>query len=219
MLRFLNRKDCYPTSTCMMLRQILRNKSVVLAAPALSRRTAVSRSFATFQALRNEDEHNHGHTHNGKPCAGHSHTHNGKPCSGHGHSHSHVDANGRPIKMDKPMLMLAFTCKKCDTRSSHVMSKQAYESGTIMVQCPGCKSRHLIADHLKIFSDNRIKLEDILKAQGEGIKTGTEDLVFEDIPDSLKGLIGHHAKNAPPEYQKKNEIPEETPKIASKDDN
>lgn len=54
------------------------------------------------------------------------------------------------IKVDKPQLMIAFKCKKCDTRSSHVMSKQAYTSGTVLVTCPGCKNRHLIADHLKV---------------------------------------------------------------------
>lgn len=54
------------------------------------------------------------------------------------------------LKVDKPDMMIAFTCKKCDTRSSHVMSKQAYTSGTVLITCPGCKNRHLIADHLKV---------------------------------------------------------------------
>lgn len=54
------------------------------------------------------------------------------------------------IKVDNPEMMIAFTCKKCDTRSSHVMSKQAYTSGTVLITCPGCKNRHLIADHLKV---------------------------------------------------------------------
>lgn len=176
--------------------------------------TNFTKCFTTFQSLRQEDESNkHGNSHNGVPCGGHSHSHNHSPSHSHSHSHSN-DGNVARVKMDKPMLMLAFTCKKCDTRSSHVISKQAYEGGTILVQCPGCKSRHLVADHLKIFSDNKIKLEDILKAQGEGIQTGTEDLIFDDIPESLKSLIGHHAKDAPAEFQKKNKIPEEPPKIA-----
>lgn len=146
-----------------------------------------------------------GHTHNGAPCSGHSHSHN------HSHNHSHGGLNGQnaqqALKMDKPMLMLAFTCKQCDTRSSHVVSKQAYQDGTVLVQCPGCKSRHLIADHLKIFSDNRITLEDIMKAQGETVSTDTSDLVFEDIPESLRKLIGHHASDAPEEYRNKEENP------------
>ncbi|SCV00743.1 LAMI_0G07030g1_1 [Lachancea mirantina] len=101
------------------------------------------------------------------------------------------------IKVDKPMLMIAFTCKKCNTRSSHSMSKQAYTNGTVLIQCPGCKGRHLIADHLKIFSDDHVTIQDILKAKGESVSQTTDDLAFEDIPDNLKSLIGHHAKDAP----------------------
>lgn len=58
--------------------------------------------------------------------------------------------NTAQIKVDKPEMMIAFTCKKCDTRSSHIMSKQAYTSGTVLITCPSCKNRHLIADHLKV---------------------------------------------------------------------
>lgn len=54
------------------------------------------------------------------------------------------------LRMDKPSYQLTFTCKKCDTRSSHNISKQAYHNGTVLIQCPNCKSRHLIADHLKV---------------------------------------------------------------------
>lgn len=54
------------------------------------------------------------------------------------------------LKLDKPSYHLSFTCKKCDTRSGHVVSKQAYHNGTVLIQCPGCNNRHLIADHLKV---------------------------------------------------------------------
>ncbi|KAH3683839.1 hypothetical protein WICPIJ_005213 [Wickerhamomyces pijperi] len=107
------------------------------------------------------------------------------------------------IKVDKPQLMIAFKCKKCDTRSSHVMSKQAYTSGTVLVTCPGCKNRHLIADHLKV--NDRITIQDILAAKGESVSQSTDDLVFDEIPDKLKTLIGHHAKDAPNKPKVNNE--------------
>lgn len=49
-----------------------------------------------------------------------------------------------------PSYEMTFTCKPCSTRSSHRMSKQGYHHGTILITCPGCKNRHLIADHLKV---------------------------------------------------------------------
>lgn len=109
------------------------------------------------------------------------------------------------LKVDTPQLMIAFTCTKCDTRSSHTFSKQAYTKGTVLIQCPGCKNRHLIADNLKIFRDNNVNLEDILRAKGELVATTTDDLAFEDIPESLRKTIGHYAKDAPEEYQKRTE--------------
>lgn len=107
------------------------------------------------------------------------------------------------LQVDKPMLMIAFTCKRCDTRSSHTMSKQAYTKGTVLIQCPGCKNRHLIADHLKIFNDDHITIEDIMNAKGESVSLTTNDLAFEDVPESLKDVIGHYAKDAPDSIKKK----------------
>lgn len=186
--------------TKSMLRITLNKK----AAGIITHRS-IFRTFKTSFLTKAEDEtKKHTHSHNGVPCSGHSHTHNHSHMSGQDHSHGPA-IKGEPVKMDKPMLMLAFTCKQCDTRSSHVLSKQAYEDGTVLVQCPGCKSRHLIADHLKIFSDNRITLQDIMKAQGELITTDTSDLIFEDIPESLRKLIGHHAKDAPAEFKREEE--------------
>lgn len=110
--------------------------------------------------------------------------------------------NQQTLGQVKQQLMLAFTCNKCEERSSHVFSKQAYTHGSVLVQCPKCKNRHLIADNLKIFRDNNVNVEELLKAKGESVATSYGDLVFEDIPESLKSSIGHYAKDAPEEYQK-----------------
>ncbi|KIW03096.1 uncharacterized protein PV09_05741 [Verruconis gallopava] len=72
-----------------------------------------------------------------------------------------------------PAYEMTFTCKQCNTRSTHKMSKQGYHHGTVVITCPGCKNRHLISDHLKIFSDKRVTLEDIMKQKGQLIKRGT----------------------------------------------
>ncbi|QOU22166.1 hypothetical protein BRETT_002338 [Brettanomyces bruxellensis] len=118
--------------------------------------------------------------------------------------------NGDRIKIDKPSLLLAFTCKKCGTRSSHIISKQAYLTGSVLVQCPGCKNRHLIADHLNIFHDGKINIEDILQAKGQNVSQNVSDLCFEDIPENLKPMLGRYAKDAPSSFKKVNKSKVET---------
>ncbi|KAF8903439.1 DNL zinc finger-domain-containing protein [Gymnopilus junonius] len=79
----------------------------------------------------------------------------------------------------EPRLSLTFTCTvpNCGERSTHQFSKQAYEKGIVLVQCPGCKNRHLIADHLGWFKEgtNGGKMptvEDILRQKGEKVQKG-----------------------------------------------
>jgi hypothetical protein len=43
----------------------------------------------------------------------------------------------------------------------------------VLLQCPSCKNRHLIADHLGWFGDERVTIEDILREKGEEIKKAT----------------------------------------------
>ncbi|KAJ7780171.1 DNL zinc finger-domain-containing protein [Mycena maculata] len=92
-----------------------------------------------------------------------------------------------------PKLSLTFTCTAdgCAQRSTHQFSKQAYESGLVLVQCPGCKNRHLIADHLGWFKESTEEgklrtIEDILRARGETVTRGTlgSDGVVEYVPPS-----------------------------------
>jgi hypothetical protein len=45
-------------------------------------------------------------------------------------------------------LGLQYTCSKCETRNSHLVSRIAYNNGVVIATCKGCQSRHLIADNL-----------------------------------------------------------------------
>lgn len=74
-----------------------------------------------------------------------------------------------------PQYELTFTCVPCGTRSKHKISKQGYHHGTVLIACPGCKNRHVIADHLKIFGDRKITVEDLMREKGQLVKRGTLD--------------------------------------------
>ena len=54
--------------------------------------------------------------------------------------------------VEAPSYQLTFTCKPCQKRSSHKLTKQGYHHGTVIITCPECKNRHIISDHLKVLS-------------------------------------------------------------------
>ncbi|WVF72799.1 hypothetical protein IAT40_007617 [Kwoniella sp. CBS 6097] len=83
------------------------------------------------------------------------------------------------IAQIEPRLQMTFTCtaNDCGHRSTHEFSKRAYTKGLVLVQCPECKSRHLIADHIGWFKESteegKLKtVEDLLAAKGEKIRKG-----------------------------------------------
>ena len=46
-------------------------------------------------------------------------------------------------------------------------SRRAYDYGVVIVQCPGCSARHLVADRLGWFGE-RGSVEDFLRQRGQG---------------------------------------------------
>ncbi|KAI9824864.1 MAG: hypothetical protein M1832_001469 [Thelocarpon impressellum] len=89
---------------------------------------------------------------------------------------------------------MTFTCKPCAHRSRHRVSKQAYHGGTVLITCPSCKNRHVIADHLKIFSDKAVTVEDLMREKGQLVKRGElgadGDVEFwEDGTETKRGKV------------------------------
>jgi mitochondrial protein import protein ZIM17 len=78
-----------------------------------------------------------------------------------------------PHHWPKPYYQLTFTCLPCGHRSSHNISKQGYHRGSVLISCPSCRNRHVISDHLKIFGDRDITVEDLMKEKGRLVKKGT----------------------------------------------
>lgn len=92
-----------------------------------------------------------------------------------------------PRKQLEPHYKLTFTCVPCGERSGHVVSKQGYHRGSVLITCPSCRNRHVISDNLNIFGDRKITVEDLLREKGQLVKRGTlgedGDIEFwEDTP-------------------------------------
>jgi len=84
-----------------------------------------------------------------------------------------------PSQPQEPRLSLTFTCTAggCGHRSSHQFTKRAYENGLVIIQCPSCKNRHLIADHIGWFKEiegmgGYKDVEGFMKAKGEDVNRG-----------------------------------------------
>lgn len=90
------------------------------------------------------------------------------------------DAN----KAIEPRLGIMFTCNKCQTRSFKTFSKHSYEKGVVIVDCDGCKSHHLMADHLGWFQDETKNVEEFLAAKGQKVTKVTT----EQLQDALKKM-------------------------------
>jgi mitochondrial protein import protein ZIM17 len=79
---------------------------------------------------------------------------------------------------------MVFTCTICETRAVKSFAKSSYEKGVVLVQCPGCLKRHVVADNLGWFGPHR-NVEEILRAKGGD---GSEVRRISDADVDLGGL-------------------------------
>jgi protein import protein ZIM17 len=86
-------------------------------------------------------------------------------------------------------LAIVFTCTVCDTRSIKQFTENAYNNGVVIVQCPGCQNRHLIADNLSFFEDGEggWNIEKAMSKMGENVKMVNNDNVMELSVEDLCG--------------------------------
>lgn len=100
-------------------------------------------------------------------------------------------------------LAMLFTCGRCDTRAAKRFSRRAYETGVVIVDCPGCGARHVVADRLGWLGAPG-GVETFLAARGESVtrRGGADEPPLELSADELAGaglraaLEAHRAKLA-----------------------
>lgn len=87
------------------------------------------------------------------------------------------DSSRKELGKLEGKLKLMFTCKKCSTRNSKLITKLAYNKGVVIVTCSGCKNNHLIADNLGWFPEisTRTNIEKIMALKGETVRRIVDD--------------------------------------------
>ncbi len=86
-------------------------------------------------------------------------------------------------------LTMVFTCNVCNTRSAKQFSWLAYYHGVVLVTCPGCDNKHLIADRLHWFDG--MSVEDYLANKGQTVTKAQEfeDSMFDGLSEENKKEI------------------------------
>ncbi|CDR88306.1 related to ZIM17-Zinc finger Motif protein, mitochondrial [Sporisorium scitamineum] len=104
------------------------------------------------------------------------------PSSSSDDERASIPVTGEPTPMGQieQRLAITFTCivDQCGHRSTHEFSKRSYTKGIVIVQCPGCKNRHLIADNLSWFIESEGEprtIEQMIEAKGGTVRRGTVD--------------------------------------------
>lgn len=109
------------------------------------------------------------------------------------------DSSRKELGKLEGKMKLMFTCKKCSTRNTRLISKLAYNKGVVIVRCNGCKNNHLIADNLGWFSEisTKTNIEKLMALKGETVRRIADDKegYFEAVVNEEFKLHQKHASD------------------------
>jgi mitochondrial protein import protein ZIM17 len=99
-------------------------------------------------------------------------------------------------------MVAAFTCGPCNYRMVKRFSKHAYTKGIVIVECPNCRAKHLLADNLGWLEDEARNIEDILHEKGEsftriGGTTGDFQVVGKEEEEDAAALAAASTSTPP----------------------
>lgn len=82
--------------------------------------------------------------------------------------------------MGAERLGISFICtvNDCNTRIAKTIRRKSYMEGTVIIQCPKCKTNHVIADNKGMYrelTEGKRNIEEIVKAKGQSITRVDDD--------------------------------------------
>ena len=105
----------------------------------------------------------------------------------------HTSVESKPIGKLDARIFMSFRCKPCQGQVSKTLSRHSYEKGVVLIECPHCAVRHLIADNLNWFGDSKQNIETIVAAEGQKVKRTLDPAHAEAWPDGVKEILMDHS--------------------------
>lgn len=99
-----------------------------------------------------------------------------------------LGGDAEPVGLVAHKFELQYTCKICETRNSHNVTRLAYRKGLVITFCKGCDAKHLIADNLGWtgqFNNGDTSIEDYYETVGRGDEVNR---VSKDVYDLEQNL-------------------------------
>ena len=83
-----------------------------------------------------------------------------------------VSGGGAGAEAAPALMVVVYTCRVCESRSARRVSRAAYERGSVLLRCPGCRGLHVLSDHLGYFDDGAVDAAALLERRGEVVRRG-----------------------------------------------
>jgi len=94
-----------------------------------------------------------------------------------------IEANNNDRK-----LAVIFECTVCQSKCAKSFSHLSYTKGVVIITCPTCDNRHLIADNLGWFKDKKVNVETMAEEKGEKIRRISDVSELYSLDSNIHGL-------------------------------